>query len=422
MESSKPGFLDKLIGRLNRVRPEDAQAHLTRLVREKGFFEAIFNTIQEGIIVCDPRGRITYLNEAGCHLFGIERAQSLGRRLSECVRGLEWEALAQHDRLVSRDLQILYPQSRFLNFYVVPLKTDDFDAAAHAKPVEGSPRVEKPKPHGYAMIVRDITESRRNAEETIESERFNALTLLAAGVAHEIGNPLNSLNIHLQLMERKIRKLDPGERVPLEESVRIARDEIRRLDFIVSQFLRAVRPTIPQLQREDLNAIVRESVAFLAAEMKDRDILVELELAETLPPLLLDRDQVKQAFYNLIKNAGQAMKGGGILRIRSAAQPGWVAVTFEDTGGGITPEVLSKVFDPYFTTKTTGSGLGLMIVRRIVREHGGEIALQSDEGRGLTVTIQLPTGDRRVQMLEYSSGEKAANADPADHPDETQGN
>ncbi len=384
--------------------------HLVRLVREKGFFETIFNTIQEGIIVCDPTGRITYLNEAACQLFGLERSTSLGKKLSERVRGLEWEALARSDRLVSRDMQILYPQPRFLNFYVVPLKQDDLDPASTAKPVDETARAEQQRTHSYAMIVRDITETRRSTEETIESERFNALTLLAAGVAHEIGNPLNSLNIHLQLMERKIRKLDPAKRGSLEDSIHVARDEIRRLDFIVSQFLRAVRPTIPQMQPVNVNTVVQESVSFLAAEMNDRGILIEQELASALPALLLDRDQMKQAFYNVIKNGSQAMKQGGVLRIRTHAEPGFVAVAFEDNGGGITPENLSKVFEPYFTTKSSGSGLGMLIVRRIVREHGGEVELQSDEGRGLTVTIRLPTSDRRVQMLEYraSSGDDEA--------------
>ncbi len=411
MDTTKHGFLDKLIGRLGRVRPEEAQAHLIRLVREKGFFEAIFNTIQEGIIVTDADGRITYLNESACELFGLERANSLGKKLGEKVRGLDWNALTRADRLVSRDMQILYPQPRFLNFYLVPLERDDLDPASHAKPVGGSAAPED-KPYAYAMIVRDITESRRTTEETIESERFNALTLLAAGVAHEIGNPLNSLHIHLQLMERKIRKLPPAERGGLEDSVRVAKDEIRRLDFIVSQFLRAVRPTIPNMRRDDVNAIVQESVSFLRAEMEDRGILVELELAASLPQLLVDRDQIKQAFYNVIKNASQAMKQGGILRIRTSADPGQVSIAFEDTGGGITPENLSKVFQPYFTTKDSGTGLGLMIVRRIVREHGGEVELQSDEGRGLTVTIRLPVSDRRVQMLSYPSQKEAAAGEP----------
>ena len=120
--------------------------------------------------------------------------------------------------------------------------------------------------------------------------------------------------------------------------------------------------------------------------------------------LQIDRTQLKQAIYNVIKNAFQAMKTGGLLRIRTDMDDRFVSITFADTGGGISPENLSKVFEPYFTTKAGGSGLGLLIVRRIVREHGGEIELLSDRGEGLTLTLRLPILDRRARMLP-SAGE-----------------
>src|SRR5205807_2970530 len=167
---------------------------------------------------------------------------------------------------------------------------------------------------GHAIILRDITESRRSAQQTLESEKLNALTLLAAGVAHEIGNPLNSLNIHLQLIERAVRKGNGVNRTELQDSVEIAQAEVNRLDSIISQFLRAIRPTRPQLRPENVNSIVEEAVRFFAPEIKDRDIVVEQELRSDLPLLELDRDQVKQAFYNVIKNSFEAMKRRGILR------------------------------------------------------------------------------------------------------------
>src|SRR5262249_56672068 len=121
---------------------------------------------------------------------------------------------------------------------------------------------------GHVMILRDITESRRTAQQTIESERLNALTLLAAGVAHEIGNPLNSLHIHLQLMERSLQNLDDGAKAELQHSIDVARSEVNRLDSIVTQFLRAIRPSRPQLRPENLNTIVEDAVRFFAPELQ----------------------------------------------------------------------------------------------------------------------------------------------------------
>jgi len=401
----KAGFVEKLIGRLGKIGPEEVQNYFLRLAQEKGFLETVFNSIQEGIIVTDSRGRITYLNDAACQLFGIDADDSLGERLDERVRGLDWTSLSQSQVAVSRDMEIFYPANRFINFYIVPLiierepasdqnDADKIDISGHQV--------------GHAIILRDITESRRSEQQTIESERLNALTLLAAGVAHEIGNPLNSLNIHLQLIEREARKLDGAKRAELQESVEVARAEVNRLDSIISQFLRAIRPTRPQLKPENINSIVAEAVRFFAPEIKDRDIVVEQELRSDLPLLELDRDQMKQAFYNVIKNSFEAMKSRGILCIRTDMDDSHVIVRFTDSGGGMAPENLSRVFEPYFTTKTSGTGLGLLIVRRIVREHGGELSIESSEGKGLTVTIRLPHVDRRIRMLE--AGDSKPNA------------
>ena len=404
----KAGFLEKLIGRLGRIGPEDVQNYFLRLAQEKGFLETVFNAIQEGIIVTDSNGRITYMNEAACGLFGLELEDSIGKRLDERVRGLDWDAVSRSEGPMSQDMEIFYPADRFINFYIVPLVIERRDGeeegnktAAAPSELAGSEQV------GHAIILRDITESRRSTQQTIESERFNALTLLAAGVAHEIGNPLNSLHIHLQLMERKVRELSGPIKEELQQSINVARAEISRLDSIVTQFLRAIRPSKPQLLPQNINAIVEEAVRFFEPEIKDRDIVLEQELRPDLPLVQLDRDQMKQAFYNVIKNSLEAMKHRGILRIRTDMDDTHVIVSFLDTGGGISAENLGRVFEPYFTTKSSGTGLGLLIVRRIVREHGGEMAIQSSEGKGLTLTIRLPYRDERVRMLE-AGDQKAA--------------
>ena len=404
----KAGFLEKLIERLGRIGPEEVQNYFLRLAQEKGFLETVFNAIQEGIIVTDSKGRITYLNDAACELFGLEAGDAIGKRLDERMRGLDWESLTQSGGPVSRDMEIFYPANRFINFYIVPLMIEHRDSVAGEDVPERlrSATVATGDQVGHAMILRDITQSRRSAQQTLESERLNALTLLAAGVAHEIGNPLNSLHIHLQLMERKVRKLKSEARHELQESVDVARAEIGRLDSIVTQFLRAIRPSKPQLHPENVNAIVDEAVRFFAPEIQDRDVVVEQELRSDLPLLQLDRDQIKQALYNVIKNSLEAMKRRGILRIRTDMDDAHVLISFIDTGGGMSPENLSRVFEPYFTTKSSGTGLGLLIVRRIVREHGGELSIESSQGKGITLTIRLPYLDKRVRMLEAGTADR----------------
>ena len=403
----KAGFLEKLIERLGRIGPEDVQNYLIRLAQEKGFLETVFNAIQEGIIVTDSRGRITYLNDVACEIFGLDGKDAIGKRLDERVRGLDWDALTKTSTAVSRDTEIFYPTNRIINFYVVPLlieRREGLSGIGDSARPESAPAVKAAEHVGHAMILRDITEDRRSERQTIESERLNALTLLAAGVAHEIGNPLNSLHIHLQLMQRQAQKLDGPARTELEESIDVARSEVSRLDSIVTQFLRAIRPSKPQFQPENVNNLVDEAVRFFAPEIQDRDIVVEQELRSDLPLLQLDRDQMKQAFYNVIKNSFEAMKRRGILRIRTDRDDTHVLISFADTGGGISPENLSRAFEPYFTTKASGTGLGLLIVRRIVREHGGELSIESNEGKGLTLTIRLPYVDKRVRMLEAGGG------------------
>ena len=403
----KAGFLEKLIERLGRIGPEEVQNYFLRLAQEKGFLETVFNAIQEGIIVTDAKGRITYLNGAACELFGLETSDAIGKGLDERVRGLDWQSLTQSAGPISRDMEIFYPANRFINFYIVPLIIEPRDSVA-GDGVAGprSATAATAEQVGHAMILRDITESRRSAQETIESERLNALTLLAAGVAHEIGNPLNSLHIHLQLMERKVRELDDNAKAELQDSIDVARSEIGRLDSIVTQFLRAIRPSRPQLHPENVNTIVEEAVRFFAPEIRDRDVAVEQELRSDLPLLQIDRDQMKQALYNVIKNSLEAMKRRGSLRIHTDMDDKHVLISFIDSGGGMSPEDLSRVFEPYFTTKPFGTGLGLLIVRRIVREHGGELSIESSQGQGLTLTIRLPYIEKRVRMLEAGNSQK----------------
>lgn len=383
----KRAFLDKLLSRLRRIQPEEVETFFVELARDKRFLETIFNAIHDGLIVTDVAGLVVYINAAAGRLFGLDPASVPGRPLADHIIGLRWKDLAQGHEVVTRDIEVFHPAHRILNFYVVPLMGEDDENPGDREHV------------GYALIMRDFTERHREARETLESERIAALQLLAAGVAHEIGNPLNSLNIHLQLLERRIRKVTDTRRDDLLQPLAIAREEIKRLDTIVTQFLRAIRPAPLKRANHDLNAIVRGAAEFLGPEIKSRNVLLELELAPALPSLDVDQDQLKQAFFNIIKNACEAMKQGGLLKIRTGSDADWLTVVFADTGGGMDAEVMARLFEPYFTTKSGGSGLGLMITQRIVRAHGGEVMIESDPGKGLRITIRLPRRERQVQML-----------------------
>jgi two-component system, sporulation sensor kinase E len=378
----KNTFLDKLLNRIDRVGQGDLQAYLQRLNNERGFFETIFNTLQEGIVVVDSQGKILYLNHAITALLGIDPAKAMGAPISHHLKELDWSTILAEGRVVNRDLEVFYPQPRYLNFYLVPLEDKDTSLL------------------GFAIIFHDLTARRAQAREAIESEKLNAVTLLAAGVAHELGNPLNSLNIHLQLLERDLRQREPGGAdQDLLESVRVARSEVGRLDTIISQFLGAVRPAHTVRTMVGINAVVHESLAFLQPEINDRDVIVQEELAEGLPLIPANGDQLKQAFYNLIKNAVQALPHGGILRVTTSRSDTHLQISFEDNGTGISIEDMAHITEPYFTRKKDGTGLGLFIVQRILHEHGGHLELLSEPGRGTTARILLPLAERRVRLL-----------------------
>lgn len=382
----KQGFLDKLIERIRLVQPNEVGQYLQDLAREKGFLETIFNTLLEGIIVTDPEGRIIYLNRKACDFFGLQGPENIGRLLSSVVPGLHLDFISHSTDIMSRDLEVFYPEQRFLNFYITPLMSDETES-------------QSPILVGHAIILRDTTINRKQTEEALESERSSVATLLAAGVAHEIGNPLNSLTIHLQLLQRRLEKLPLEQRRDLEKSITIANNEVGRLDQIITQFLQAIRPAPLDLQLEDLNALIVESLTFLEQEIRNRKIEINLSLEKDLPHLFLDRNQFKQALYNIIRNSFQAMKGGGLLRITTGCDESHIWVSVGDTGGGISASEFDKIFQPYFTTKNDGNGLGLHVVQRIVRAHRGEIMLESAEGKGLIFTIRLPRNDHRVRFL-----------------------
>jgi signal transduction histidine kinase len=180
----------------------------------------------------------------------------------------------------------------------------------------------------------------------------------------------------------------------------VCRDEVTRLDGIIKNFLEAIRPRPPDLAEVYLPELIEEVLHFEGRELADRGIEVEAELPGGTPVIMADRDQLKQVFFNLIKNAMEAMQPGGRLTVKVRTAEDSVYVAIADTGSGIKAEDLARLFQPYHTTKVSGHGLGLMIVQRILRDHGGHVGIESKEGVGTVVTLQLPQKHRRVKMLE----------------------
>lgn len=388
------GFFDRLVARIDKLDPESLQAQMMRLSQERIFLEAISQTIQEGVLVIDNEGTLLYANRAAEKMTGLEFARTKGRSVLRLLRDWDWEHLLdvpsedEHEqrewmRMVTREIEVHYPAHRHIHFYAMPFNQSDVDVKS------------------VLIILRDVSNERKQEASVIESERINAIKNLAAGLAHEIGNPLNALNIHLQLLSRELCEVkDEAVRKSLQELTDVARSEIARLDAINTQFLGAIRPSKPVMTPELLTGVLEETLKILKTEFKNRSIHVSVDVPETIPAVRLDRQQIKQVFFNLIKNALEAMSDGGSLRIVFNVGDAFVDISFIDSGVGIPQEDLGSIFEPYHSTKKKGSGLGLMIVQRIVEDHGGEIEVASKLGQGACFKIRLPRNERRVRMLK----------------------
>jgi len=417
MATERTSFFDRIAGRIDQLDSEGLQTVVARLARERDFLETLFDTIEDGVLVLDGKAHISWHNQSAEHLLSLPLDKAEGQGLVKFLPGLDWDKLCAEESTDSlsvtrHELEVAYPIRRFLRVYTAALVG------------EGA--------HGLAVIINDATEQQQKTFEALESERVEALTLLAASVAHEIGNPLNALHIHLQLMEREVKKLkatdsdalldlaDPDAAAnhaasirKLETYLEIAKGEINRLDYIISQFLQAIRPTRPELKPVSLNDILLDTLTLLGPEIENREVTLSQHFAEELPNAPLDEVQVKQALVNLIKNAIQAMTQGGALTLTTIAETDGVWVYVADTGGGIPQEKINRIFQPYFTTKKEGSGLGLMIVQRIVREHGGRIELESNTGQGTTFRLWFPLTEQ--QPLRLTGGETSQVSATNDH-------
>jgi PAS domain S-box-containing protein len=393
-------FYNRAIKKLDKLTAGQSREILVSAALEIDRLESVLDSIPSGILVCDEKHCLTMVNKYAQRILPLNYSETGGVPLWKAVqdeRVVEFfrETLLSGDRVLEREIDAeVQGINRLLSISVLPL-------------------VRNHRITGSLLFIEDITEKRSREARLRRAENLASLTTLAAGVAHEIKNPLGSISIHLQLMQKALAKKKgraggTGSRSSpdtalLNKYLGILNEEVDRLNHIVVDFLFAVRPMTLELREGKINDIIRELTGFVGCELEEARIRCELELAEDLPPVLLDERYMKQALLNLVKNAQAAMPGGGILSVKTSGTDNRVKISVSDTGEGISEENLSKIFEPYFTTKETGTGLGLTLVFKIVREHQGEISVESKPGEGSSFTITLPAIQKERRLLSWGA-------------------
>ncbi len=317
--------------------------------------ELLFRTLKEGLIRLDADGLVIQSNPAAAELLGMAPEEILPK--IDLPLG----------KSSKREITVTYPEMRSLEVQTIPFEEETI------------------------VYVRDITAEKERTEEELRAGASRAVKDLAAGVAHEIGNPLNALSLNLQLLQRSYKD-DP--------SIADCLAQVARLDGIIRGFLQALRPTKPNLRPGHVADPLKSCLKTLERQFEERRIQVVLNMAPPVPPVAIDPDQMEQVYFNILKNALEAMKDGGKIDINVGSDDNDVTVAFSDSGSGMSPEQLAHLFEPYRTTKAMGTGLGLMVSDRIVRDHGGTIAAESTPGSGTTFTIRLPRLERRIRTLK----------------------
>ena len=377
-------FFNKVAEHIDKLDAEGQRKQYRLLVEELSFYESVFRSLREGVLVVDSAGNTVYANEAVARLTGFDGAKAKGRPVRHLLPDWDWDNLLAPSgegkgwtRQASCELEVTYPEHRILE-------------------VQSTPSA-----NGTVLLVRDVTLARAREENARETSRTDAVRDLAAGVAHEIGNPLNAISLNLQLLAREFRREpDEDRRARLLHDIATSQNEVKRLEGIIKGFLSALRPAKLNLVPGSLVDPLTDTLDALKAQFEDRRIQTQLNLPSALPTVLVDRAQMEQVFFNLIKNALEAMKDGGDLDIEVGADDRDVHVVIRDNGSGMDAATLAHIFEPYQTSKEQGSGLGLMLSRRIVHAHGGEIDVESKPGAGTAFTVRIPRLEKRVRRLK----------------------
>jgi len=391
-------FFRRALKKLGKLDIEKHRELLVSAVNQISLLETVSDSIDVGILVCDEKNNLVLVNKCALRLLPIDYTEGaqiwsaiMDEQLVDCFR----EILVNNERVIDKEIDIVHKgRNRLLSINAVPL-------------------VQNKLITGTLIYIDDITDKRKEEFRLRRAENLASLTTLAAGVAHEIKNPLGSISIHLQLLQKSLEKklkpelLDSAEN--FDRYFAVLKEEIDRLNRIVVDFLFAVRPMNLELRNCDINFLLEQLVEFVRVEMEQSKILCLMELDENVPKILIDERYMKQAMLNLITNAKAAMPKGGVLTIATNYSDNEIKISVCDTGIGIKKENLEKIFEPYYTTKETGTGLGLTQVYKIIREHQGEITVDSEPKTGSDFRIILPVPQKEMRLISYNENTTEEN-------------
>lgn len=347
------------------------------------FIRNVVESLRDGLVVLDHEGRVVAWNRAMETRYEIKAEEVLGRLFLDHFPNLKREGLADPvEQLLRGEIE---------EFTLEAVEHETLKKGRVVLNMKGSLLREHGVPSGAALLIEDITERVALERAARQAEKLAALGTLSAGLAHELNNPIGiiSSRIELMLMEAESRELPAEVRADLEVLHRHA----QRVARIAQGLLSFSRHSPAERGPVDLNRVVEETLLLVEKQMSKEGIRVGARLDRALSPLLGDANALQQVVLNLLTNAREAMAAGGQIRVETGpapGRPGWVRLTVADTGRGISAEELPKIFDPFYTTKAEGTGLGLSVSYGIVKDHHGTVDVRSEPGKGTTFVLTFP--------------------------------
>lgn len=392
-------FTARALSKLPRMDTEEISRFIMMLDAQNEMLSNILDSLSDGILLLDHLRTVLYVNPAVSVLVPVFRKRNwYGLTLTELINDEDVVQFLQSSldtvkTVTQESAEFHYQRGGEIKSIIVTVSALSSEMGETIEP-GGT----------FALVhITDITERRKSETRLRRSESLASMTTVAAGVAHEIKNPLASISIHLQLLRKAFERKEQLSKEDADRYISVIDEEINRLNAIVVDFLFAVRPMDVHPELTDLGAVLEELCDFITPETEEMDISLQREIAPFLPKVELDANLFKAALLNIIKNAMAAMPLGGLLSVTAKQEGDVVEIRIGDTGTGMSAETVGKIFEPYFTTKATGTGLGLTVVYKIIREHQGDISVHSVEGEGTVFTLSLPVPASERKVLPSES-------------------